>query len=161
MLTRTAKINSCRSSVGVYLKCVRTKRYYGCIPCKKKNNWRCEKLGDVGLQLLQMLRSTEELHHRESNLVDSSCSPPQEAVKDPRRTSTESKAHCCGEPSSKSLNVNHLKTGKTKGNTELLLDNIKWHVGTGDENNLGLTGFEPVECGLHRHHDKNAPMKNG
>lgn len=151
MLTRTAKIK--------LLPLVR-----GCLFCKAsaqkhipgahlvRNNWRRETLGDVGLQ-------TKEPHHHQSNDADSSHSPPRKQSKTPNRI----KGSPLRRTAAKSCNVNHLKNGgRQKGNTQLLLDNIKWAtLATGDENNLGSTGFESVERGLHRHRHENALMKNG
>lgn len=57
----------------------------------------------------------------------------------------------------RSRHVNHLNTGKAKGNTELLLDNIKWHFVTGDENKQ-FAIFESVECGRRKSADEKWPI---
>lgn len=159
MLTKTAKINSCRSSVGVYLKKpLHRKPLRAHTLSKTTGDVKTSEMWDynssgccVQQKSCIILKVTALIHH---------ILPPGSSQRTPKHLN-RIKGSPLRRSIAKSCNVNHLKTGKTKGNSELLLDNIKWHVVTGDENNLGLTGFESVVCGLHHHRDENALMKNG
>lgn len=69
-----------------------------------KTNWKCENFRGVGLQLLRMLRSTEEQHHHRSNHTDSSYTHPPTPGSRQRpqnHLNRIKECHYCGEPSLK------------------------------------------------------------